>query len=197
MQKLHRRRCLAALALAFLSASSLPFSCGSNKPRANYDLVIRNGQIYDGLGGEARRADLAVLGGKIVAVGQLEPFTAKQTVDAKGMAVAPGFINMLSWATMTILKDPRALSDVKQGVTLEIFGEGASMGPLNAKMQKSMQRSLRERLGDPKYVLPWKTLAGYLEHLAKKGVGLNVASFVGATTLRIHEIGYADREQSN
>jgi N-acyl-D-amino-acid deacylase len=154
-----------------------------------YDTVIRGGTIYDGTGGRPFVGDVAIRGDSIVAVGRDVSGTAAQVIDAKGMAVAPGFINMLSWATRTLLVDRRAMSDIKQGVTLEIFGEGTSMGPLNDDMKSAM----RTNQGDLKFDVSWTTLAQYLEHLEATGVGINVASFVGATTLRIHEVGYANR----
>jgi N-acyl-D-amino-acid deacylase len=154
-----------------------------------FDTVIRGGTIYDGTGGRPFVGDVAIHGDSIVAVGRDVSGTAAQVIDAKGMAVAPGFINMLSWATRTLLVDRRAMSDIKQGVTLEIFGEGTSMGPLNDDMKSAM----RTNQGDLKFGVSWTTLAEYLEHLEATGVGINVASFVGAATLRIHEVGYANR----
>ena len=154
-----------------------------------YDVIIRGGTVYDGTGGRPFVGDVAILGDSIAAVGDIGDATAARIIDAKGMAVAPGFINMLSWATRTLLVDRRAMSDVKQGVTLEIFGEGISMGPLN----KSMRTKMQNDQGDLKFDVTWTTLAEYLEHLEKTGVGVNVASFVGATTLRIHELGHEDR----
>ena len=134
-------------------------------------------------------ADVAVRGDRIVAIGDLSKAHGKHEIDAKGLAVAPGFINMLSWATTSLLADGRSQSDIRQGVTLEVFGEGWSMGPLNARMKKDML----EQQGDIKYEVPWTTLGEYLEHLEKRGVSCNVASFVGATTVRIHVLGYEDR----
>ena len=154
-----------------------------------YDVIIRGGTIYDGSGEQPFVGDVAIRGDAIAAIGDLGTASAAKVVDAKGLAVAPGFINMLSWATRTLLVDSRALSDVKQGVTLDIFGEGSSMGPLNPSMRSEMERSQ----GDLKFPVTWTTLAGYLEHLENSGVGLNVASFVGATTLRVHELGYENR----
>ncbi len=135
-------------------------------------------------------ASVAIRGDRIVAVGALEGARARTTIDAAGKAVAPGFINMLSWADEPLLVDGRSQSDIRQGVTLEVFGEGWSMGPLNA----SMKREQVTTQGDLKYAVGWTTLGEYLDHLEKRGVSPNVASFVGATTVRIHEIGFADRE---
>jgi N-acyl-D-amino-acid deacylase len=154
-----------------------------------YDLVVRNGMIYDGSGSPPIRGDLAVKEDKITAIGDLKDARGQVEIDASGLAVAPGFINMLSWATESLLHDGRSQSDIRQGVTLEIFGEGESMGPLNAKMKKDIV----DGQGDIKFQVNWTTLDGYLGHLVKRGVSPNVASFVGATTVRIHEIGYTDR----
>ena len=154
-----------------------------------YDLIIRNGTIYDGTGGPPLAGDLAVNGQVIAAIGPLANAHGRTELDAGGLAVAPGFINMLSWANRSLIEDGRSQSDIRQGVTLEVLGEGSSMGPLNP----TMKRQLRERQGDIKYDIEWTTLAEYLDHLVKRGVSCNVASFVGATTARIHEIGYTDR----
>jgi N-acyl-D-aspartate/D-glutamate deacylase len=156
---------------------------------ANYDIIIRGGTIYDGSGGAAAIGDVAIRGDTIEAIGDLKEDKAQREVDAKGMAVTPGFINMLSWANESLLEDGRSQSDIRQGVTLEIMGEGESMGPLN----EAMKQDLVEQQGDIKYKVEWKTLREYLDYLVKRGVSCNVASFVGATTVRIHEIGYADR----
>jgi N-acyl-D-amino-acid deacylase len=156
---------------------------------ANPDLLIRNGVVYDGSGQPPFKADLAVTEGRISAIGNLSDAHAKTEIDAHGLAVAPGFINMLSWATESLIQDGRSQSDIRQGVTLEIFGEGSSMGPLNEAMKKEMQ----EQQGDIKYPIEWTTLAEYLNYLVKRGISCNVASFIGATTVRVHEIGYADR----
>lgn len=155
-----------------------------------YDIVIRNGTIYDGSGRPPVVGDVAIRGDTIVAVGKLaDDARGRREIDAAGLAVAPGFINMLSWATESLIADGRAQSDVRQGVTLEIFGEGWSMGPLNEDMKKRMV----EEQGDVKFPVGWTTLAEYLEYLEHRGVSVNIASFVGATTVRIHEIGYENR----
>lgn len=156
---------------------------------AEFDVLIRNGQIYDGSGRAPRKADIAINGARIAAIGDLHDSHGKTEIDAHGLAVAPGFINILSWANESLIQDGRSQSDIRQGVTLEIFGEGSSMGPLNDAMKKEM----REQQGDIKYSIEWTTLAEYLDYLVKRGVSCNVASFVGATTVRVHEIGYADR----
>jgi len=156
---------------------------------AEYDLIIRNGTIYDGSGNAPIIGDVALQAESIRAIGHLDADRGKREINARGLAVAPGFINMLSWATESLIEDGRSQSDIRQGVTLEIFGEGESMGPLNPRMKKDMVESQ----GDIKFSVPWTTLSEYLEYLVHRGVSPNVASFVGATTVRIHELGYADR----
>lgn len=153
------------------------------------DLVLRGGTLYDGSGGPGRVGDVAVDGDSIVAVGDLGTVTGATEIDVSGLAVAPGFVNMLSWATESLLVDGTAQSDVRQGVTLEVFGEGESMGPLTDTMRADMIRFQ----GDLEYEVPWTTLGEYLEHLEARGVSVNVASFIGATTVRVHELGYEDR----
>ena len=162
------------------------FAC---TPTADYDIVIRNGMIYDGSGSIPFSGDVAISADTIAAVGSLDQVKGKQEIDVGGLAVAPGFINMLSWATESLIEDGRSQSDIRQGVTLEVFGEGWSYGPYNEKMK---QEEL-ESQGDIKYEIEWTTLGEYLEYLVDRGVSCNVASFVGATTVRIHEIGYDDR----
>jgi N-acyl-D-amino-acid deacylase len=154
-----------------------------------YDVLIRNGRIYDGSGKSPYEGDIGINGDKIAAVGTLKNARGQKELDAKGLAVAPGFINMLSWATESLIQDGRSQSDLRQGVTLEIFGEGESMGPLNEKMKKDMV----EQQGDVKFEVKWTKLAEYLDYLVQRGISCNVASFVGATTIRVHEIGYEDR----
>jgi len=153
-----------------------------------YDLVIRGGTIYDGSGRPGQHGDVAIIGDSVVAVGRIRE-VGKLELDASGMAIAPGFINMLSWANESLIEDGRGQSDIRQGVTLEVMGEGDSMGPLNDAMKKEAL----EAQGDIKYPIEWTTLAEYLDWLVKRGISPNVASFVGATTVRVHEIGYADR----
>jgi len=164
----------------------LLMSCES-EPK--YDLIIRNGLIFDGAGRPAIKADLAINADTIAFIGDLSKVNGHEEIDVHGLAVSPGFINMLSWATESLIHDGRGMSDLKQGVTLEVMGEGWSMGPLNAAMKKEMQ----EKQGDIKFDVEWETLGEYLSFLENKGVSPNVASFVGATTVRIHEIGYEDR----
>ncbi len=167
-------------------------AAGADADGGGFDVVIVGGTVYDGSGEPPRAAEVAIRGDRIVAVGDVDESAAVRVVDASGLAVAPGFINMLSWATISLIEDGRGLSDVRQGVTLEVFGEGWSMGPLN----EAMRAELIARQSDIRYEVPWTTLGEYLEHLQARGVSPNVASFVGATTLRIHEIGEDDRPPS-
>jgi N-acyl-D-amino-acid deacylase len=154
-----------------------------------YDLLIRNGTLYDGTGKPPLTTDLAVNGQTIAAIGPLPNARARTELDAQGLAVAPGFINMLSWANRSLIEDGRSQSDIRQGVTLEVLGEGSSMGPLT----DTMKRQMRDGQGDIKYDILWTTLGEYLDYLVRRGISCNVASFVGATTVRVHEIGHADR----
>jgi N-acyl-D-amino-acid deacylase len=163
--------------------------CVSLGAADDFDLLIRNGTIYDGSGNPPVAGDIAVRGDKIAAVGKLADAKGRIEVEARGLAVAPGFINVLSWANESLIHDGRSQSDIRQGVTLEIMGEGESMGPLNDRMRQEMV----EAQGDIKYEVTWTRLDEYLEHLVRRGVSCNVASFVGATTVRIHELGHADR----
>ncbi|HEX5652004.1 MAG TPA: D-aminoacylase [Chitinophagaceae bacterium] len=164
-------------------------SCQQKK---EYDTIIRNGMLYDGNGGEPYQADIALMNDTIAFIGNLSDAKATNEIDAKGMAVAPGFINMLSWANESLIHDGRSQSDIRQGVTLEVMGEGWSMGPLNEPLKKQ----LKESQSDIKYDITWNTLGEYLQFLEKKGVSCNVASFVGATTLRTNVIGEDKRDPS-
>ncbi len=154
-----------------------------------YDVVIRNGTIYDGSGSMPFVGHLAISADSIAAVGPDIRVRGRREIDAEGMAVSPGFINMLSWATDALIEDGFSQSDIRQGVTLEVFGEGWSYGPLN----EEMKREAVERQWDIKYDIEWTTLGEYLDYLVARGVSTNVASFVGATTVRVHELGYEDR----
>ena len=167
--------------LAFLSACTKPTS---------YDLILRGGTIYDGSGDKPFVGDLALNGDTIAALGNLGNATAKTEVDVQGLAVAPGFVNMMSWANESLIEDGKSQSDIRQGVTLEIMGEGSSMGPLNDKMKAARIKDQ----GDIRYDVEWTTLAEYLEFLERRGVSPNVASFIGAATPRKYVIGYDDRE---
>jgi N-acyl-D-amino-acid deacylase len=181
-----KKHIVLTVALASLLASSA--ATAPKQAAADYSLLIRGGTIYDGSGGEPYAGDVAIKGDRIVYVGPHAPGTASRTVDASGKAVSPGFINMLSWAVESLIADGRGLSDTAQGVTLEVFGEGDSMGPLTPEMK----RLAVERQTDIKYPIRWTTLAQYLEYLQRKGITPNVASFIGATTVRVHELGEKD-----
>ena len=156
------------------------------------DVVIRNALICDGSGTPPFPGDVAIRGDRIAGVAPHVAGDGRAEVDAHGLAAAPGFINMLSWANASLLVDGRSQGDLRQGVTLEVLGEGTSMGPLNAAMKQEMA----ERQGDLRYEVAWTTLGEYLDHLASRGVSCNVASFVGATTARIHVLGYENRRPS-
>src|SRR3954468_494490 len=173
-------------ALGFAIAGLL---LNSAAPRpVSYTVLIRGGTIYDGSGATPYVGDVAIRGDKMVYVGPHAPGRAARVVDASGKAVSPGFVNMLSWATESLIADGRGMSDTRQGVTLEVMGEGDSMGPLNPRMKQLEVK----RQGDIKYPIKWTTLGQYLEYLQNKGVTPNVASFVGATTVRAHELGEKD-----
>jgi N-acyl-D-amino-acid deacylase len=156
--------------------------------RAAHDVVIRGGTVYDGTGGTPFAADVAIDGDRIAAIATVTE-RGRAEIDAGGLAVAPGFINMLSWATTSLIADGRSQSDVRQGVTLEVFGEGWSLGPVN----DAMRREQTEQQGDIKYDITWTTLAEALETLAAPGISPNIASFVGAASVRIHELAHEDR----
>jgi len=169
--------------------AGMTFGCATTPVPARYDAVIRNGMIYDGSGSAPRRGDVAISGDTIAAVGDIGSARGAVEIDAHGRAVAPGFINMLSWATESLIIDGRSQADIRQGVTLEVFGEGWSMGPLSEPMKKEA----REHQTDFKYEIEWTTLGEYLDYLVRRGISPNVASFVGAATVRIHELGYENR----
>jgi N-acyl-D-amino-acid deacylase len=174
--------------LAILCVGLALSSCDTSPAPEHYDVIVRGGEVYDGLGNAPLRADIAVTGDRIAKIADLTEATATIDIDASGMAVSPGFINMLSWATESLIEDGRGMSDIKQGVTLEVMGEGWSMGPLNDQL-KAVATA---RQGDIKYDITWNTLGEYLEFLENKGISPNVASYVGATTLRILEVGLDD-----
>lgn len=159
------------------------------RPAPAYDTILRRGLVHDGSGGEPFVADIGIRRDRIAAIGDLGGADARHDVDANGLVVAPGFINSLSWATESLLADPRSESDIRQGVTLEVFGEGVSMGPLNA----AMKRDIAARQGPQRFGFDWTTLGEYLEALERRGLVPNVASLVGATTVRVHELGYEHR----
>jgi N-acyl-D-amino-acid deacylase len=177
----------SCVALAVISVTLLGCSPGGS---ADYDVIIRGGSVYDGSGGDPLSVDVAISGDRVAAMGDLSQLSGSTEINATGLAVAPGFVNMLSWATETLIEDGLAMSDIMQGVTLEVMGEGESMGPLN----EDMRRQAKERQGDIQYDIEWTTLGQYLDYLEARGVSPNIASYVGAETLRIHEVGYDDRE---
>ncbi len=177
LPRLFKTRPARAIVLGGLLLAGL-FACGPG-----YEVIISDGLVYDGNGGAPYVADIGISGGRIAAIGELEA-EAGTIIDANGLAVAPGFINMLSWATESLLIDGRGQGDIRQGVTLEVFGEGRSEGPLNEVMQADV---------DPRWAGEWTTLDEYLEFMVEKGVSPNVASFVGATTVRVNVLGYEDR----
>ncbi|HRI79404.1 MAG TPA: D-aminoacylase, partial [Cyclobacteriaceae bacterium] len=154
-----------------------------------YSVIIRGGTVYDGSGKPGVVADVALNADTVALIGDLSNAIGKTEVDAKGLAVAPGFINMLSWSTESLLIDGKSQGEIRQGITLEVMGEGNSMGPLNEKMKKEALM----RMADYKYNIDWITLGEYLNGLERKGVSTNVASFVGATSVRIHELNYDNR----
>ena len=150
----------------------------------NYDTIIRNGMIFDGNGGAPYQSDIAIQNDTIAFIGDLSKVSAANEIDAKGNAVAPGFINMMSHSEESLFQDGRAQSDIKQGVTTEIFGE-SSFGPLNAKMKKQLQ----DGQGDIKYAVTWNSLGEYMQALEKKNIACNIASFVGTGTVRQNVMG--------
>ena len=177
---------LALFASSTLIACSILTAC---TPPAAHDVILRGGDIYDGSGGDPYVGDVAIDGDKIVALGDIGDATAATVIDVTGLAVAPGFVNMMSWANESLIQDGLSQSDIRQGVTLEIMGEGDSMGPLNDTMKASMIR----RQSNVRYDVEWTSLAGYLDFLEKRGISPNVASFIGAATPRDYVIGHEDR----
>src|SRR5947209_6094250 len=164
------------------------FPVFAQEPSA-FDVIIKGGTVYDGTGAEPKHLDLAIRGDRIAGVGDLKTAKSKTIIDATGLAVAPGFINMLSWSTESLIQDGRSQSEIRQGVTTEIMGEGESMGPVNDRVREHM---LREQ-ADIRYEIKWNTLAEYLRYLETRGVSCNVASFIGATTIRENVIGFEDK----
>lgn len=155
-----------------------------------FDVVLKGGTVYDGTGGKPRVTDVAIRRDLIVGLGDFPPESTKSVIDAKGLAVAPGFINMLSWSTESLIEDGRSQGEIREGVTTEIMGEGFSMGPLNDRIKERML----SQQGDIKYEIKWNTLAEYLRYLEGRGVSCNVASFIGATTIREYVIGLEDKQ---
>ncbi len=156
----------------------------------DFDVIVRGGTLYDGTGAKPLQADVAIRGDRIAGIGDFKSAKAKTVIDAKGLAVAPGFINMLSWSTESLIQDGRSQSEILQGVTTEIMGEGESMGPVNDRVR---EHQIREQT-DIKYDITWNTLAEYLQYLETHGISCNVASFIGATTIREYVIGFEDKQ---
>lgn len=178
---------MRSVPLYFVLMALLLMGACSKAP--HFDILVKNGRILDGSGDASYIGDIGINADTIAALGNLESATADELVDASNMAVAPGFINMLSWATVSLIEDGRSMGDIKQGVTLEVFGEGTSMGPWSP----GMKREEKQDQGAITYDIDWTTLNQYLESLTRRGISPNVASFVGATTLRVHTVGYEDR----
>jgi len=170
--------------LSFLFIAFTAILLGCNSSKQEYDTIIRNGMIYDGNGGEPYKGDIGVNADTIAFIGDLSKASAKNEVDAKGNAVAPGFINMMGHSEEALIQDGRSQSDLRQGVTTEIFGE-FSMGPLNEKTKKQLEGGE----GDIKYKVEWNTLGEYMNYLEKKGISCNIASFVGTGVVRQYVIG--------
>jgi N-acyl-D-aspartate/D-glutamate deacylase len=188
------RRTTSLAALLSLALASGPAAEPQRRepPRGRqeaFDVIIRGGTVYDGTGGPGRASDLGLQAERIAAMGDLSRATAPVVIDAKGLAVAPGFINMLSWSTESLLVDGKSQGEVREGVTTQVFGEGTSMGPLTEPMKKR----LVEQQGDLKYDVNWTTLSEYLQYLEKRGVAQNVASYIGAATLREYVVGLDNR----
>src|SRR6266436_6708466 len=156
---------------------------------APFDIVIKGGTVYDGTGGEGHVTDVAIRGDRIAGLGDFAKASVRASIDAKGLAVAPGFINMLSWSNESLIQDGRSQSEIRQGVTTEVMGEGESMGPVNDRVREHMLRQQK----DIKFDIEWNTLAEYLRYLETRGVSCNVASFIGATTIRENVIGFEDK----
>jgi N-acyl-D-amino-acid deacylase len=176
----------AFLSIVFTASAQQP---SPSPPRADFDVIIKGGTVYDGTGAEPRQADVAIRGDRIAGIGDFKAAKAKTVIDAKDLAVAPGFINMLSWSTDSLIQDGRSQSEIRQGVTTEIMGEGESMGPVNDRVREHMLHTQT----DIKYNIKWNTLAEYLQYLENRGISCNVASFLGATTVREFVIGFEDK----
>src|ERR1700736_6030805 len=178
-----------AIPFEFLIAVLVTAAVSSLARAQEFDVIIKNGTVYDGSGGEPQHVDLAIRGDRIAGLGDFKNVKAKIVADATGLAVAPGFINMLSWSTESLIEDGRSQSEIRQGVTTEIMGEGESMGPVNDRIREHMLREQK----DIHYEIKWNTLAEYLRYLEARGVSCNVASFIGATTIREYVIGFEDK----
>ena len=176
--------CLSVGAVAAVTAALAETESNS------FDVLINNGTVYDGTGGEGQHLDVAIKGDRIAGLGHFKNEKAKTVIDANGLAVAPGFINMLSWSVASLIQDGRSQSEMREGVTTEIMGEGESMGPLNDELKKRML----QQQTDIKFDIKWNTLAEYLRYLEARGISCNVASFLGAATVREYVIGFEDKQ---
>ena len=185
--------------LAFISAIAavslfVPLVPAEQPPspgiNADFDVIIKGGTVYDGTGAEAKHLDVAIRGDRIAGIGDFGAEQAKSIIDAKGLAVAPGFINMLSWSVASLIQDGRSQSEIRQGVTTEVMGEGFSMGPVNDRVREFILRMQT----DIKFDIKWNTLAEYLRYLETRGVSCNVASFIGAATIRAYVIGFENKQ---
>src|SRR3989440_1081618 len=185
-----RRHALFSAVVALSYVTSPTHGVETPSPGTEFDLLIKGGTVYDGGGGEGRAVDVTVRGDRITGVGDFHNASAKTVIDARGLAVAPGFINMLSWSNESLIQDGRSQSEIRQGVTTEIMGEGESMGPVNDRVRQYMLK----QQSDIKYDIKWNTLAEYLQYLERRGVSCNVASFIGATTIREYVIGFEDKQ---
>ncbi len=185
-----RRYALFSAVVALSYVTSPTRGVETPSPGTEFDLLIKGGTVYDGGGGEGRAVDVTVRGDRIIGVGDFHNASAKKVIDARGLAVAPGFINMLSWSNESLIQDGRSQSEIRQGVTTEIMGEGESMGPVDDRVRQYMLK----QQSDIKYDIKWNTLAEYLQYLERRGVSCNVASFIGATTIRENVIGFEDKQ---
>src|SRR5436309_3680523 len=188
-----RRYALFSAVVALSYVTSPTRGVETPLPGTKFDLLIKGGTVYDGGGGEGRAVDVTVRGDRITGVGDFHNASAKNVIDARGLAVAPGFINTLSWSNESLIQDGRSQSEIRQGVTTEIMGEGESMGPVNDRVRQYMLK----QQSDIKYDIKWNTLAEYLQYLERRGVSCNVASFLGATTVREYVIGLEDKQPTS
>ncbi len=179
----------AFIGLSMLSSLPAAESSARSQTDPDFDIIIKGGTLYDGTGAELKHVDVAIRGDRIAGVGDFKTAKAKTVIDATGLAVAPGFINMLSWSNESLIQDGRSQSEIRQGVTTEVMGEGESMGPVNDRVREHMLRQQK----DIKFDIEWNTLAEYLRYLETRGVSCNVASFIGATTIRENVIGFDDK----
>src|SRR5256886_12163835 len=190
MAPMKRTRCAAIILTSTTASALIGQQPSPSASAADFDVIIRAGTVYDGTEGEPQHVDVAIRGDRIVGMGDFLAAHANTIVDANGLVVAPGFINMLSWSTESLIEDGRSQSELRQGVTTEIMGEGESMGPVNDRLRAYILKNQ----SDIKYEIKWNTLAEYLQYLEKHGISCNVASFLGATTVREYVIGFEDRQ---